>query len=263
MLELKDLRAGYGRREVIKAVSLRFNAGSFYGIIGPNSAGKSTLVKLMGRFLHPSSGTVIFEGKNLWKMKAIEAARNIAVIPQDNHMPFNFTVEEVIAMGRAPYMPGTGYLSKVDRASIAGAAEMLGITHLLASQFNFLSGGEKQKVVTAKAVAQAPKYLIMDEPVSALDIKNQISTLNFIKDYSKKNNICVIGVFHDINTAALYVDEFAAVRDGRVVAAGKPGDIITAANIELIYGIKAGVTRNQFTGTPVISINPMDIRSER
>ncbi len=256
MIELRDLSLGYEHNTVLKYLNYKFKKGVFYGIIGPNSAGKTTLIRSIGRALKPYKGTVLLNQVNIWKMNEKEVAKKIAVIPQEITIPFNFTVYEIISMGRIPYISGLGNLTTQDKLIIEEAIKFLSIENLQNKIFSEISGGEKQKVIIAKALAQRPEYLLMDEPISALDLKNQILIMNLVKELKELKGITVISVLHNINIASMYVDEFLVIKNGTIMFNGSTSKIITEKVINEVFGINVKITKNPFTGTPVTNINP-------
>jgi len=256
MIELKNLSLGYEHHTVLNDLNYTFKKGLFYGIIGPNSVGKTTLIRSIGRALKPYKGRVLLNQQNIWEMKEKETAKKIAVIPQDIIIPFNFTVYEIISMGRIPYISGLGNLTEQDRAIIEEAIEFLSIKSLRNKIFSEISGGEKQKVMAAKALAQQPEYLLMDEPISALDLKNQILIMNLVKDLIKLKGITVISVLHNINIAAMYADEFLVIKNNTIMFTGNTKKVITEEIINKVFEINVKITKNPFTKTPMAHINP-------
>lgn len=204
MLDVKDIDVFYGDRKVLERICLSAESG-LKGIIGPNGSGKTTLLKSISRVLKPKSGIILLNGKDVYELKAKDIAKDMTVVSQDTSTKFDFTVRDVVLMGRAPHL-GRFEMEKREDMEIAEKAMKLTKTwHLADRTITEISGGEKQRVIIAKALAQEPKVLLLDEPTSHLDINYQIEILDLIKALSKE--LVVIAVFHDLNLAARYCDE--------------------------------------------------------
>lgn len=235
--------------ETLKGVSITAAKGEFVGIIGPNGGGKSTLLKCIYRALKPSDGKILLDGEDLLKMPYKKSALKMAVVGQENEIPFDFSVEEIVAMGRTPHKKFFDADTDDDRHMVHHALEHLGIENMAKKSFRNLSGGEKQRVLLARAVAQESDFFVLDEPTNHLDISYQLEIFDFIK----RLNITVVAAIHDLNMAALYCDRIYALKDGKIMFSGTPESVLTTENIMDIYGIKSTVTKNNENGKLSIS----------
>jgi len=256
LLELKNIWAGYGNEPVLKDISIRVSRGTFLGIIGPNGAGKSTLLRVASRALPPSGGNVFFDGADLYSLNPKSAARHIAFVPQSITVNFSLTVWELVLMGRIPYL---GRLESYKQKDFRIAEEALKLTdmlHLKDRDTNELSAGEKQRAIIAKALAQNPSLLFLDEPTSHLDIGHQVDILGLIKKMNQETGLTVISVFHDLNLASEYCDLLLLLHDSSVFRHGTPEDVLTYSNIEAVYKTVVVVKHNPITLKPFVFVMP-------
>ncbi len=244
-LEVKNLAFSYdGEESAIDNVSIEVNNGEFVGIIGPNGGGKSTLLKCIYRALKPQRGEVLLNGENLLKMSNRRQAQLMTVVGQENEMPFDFTVEEIVAMGRTPHKKLFSADTVQDKKMVHHALEHLGMENMADRSFQSLSGGEKQRALLARAVAQECDFFVLDEPTNHLDISYQLEIFDFVK----RLNITVVSAIHDLNMAALYCDKLYVMKNGRIVLSGTPEEVLTEENIYNVYGVHSSVTKNGRTG---------------
>lgn len=244
MLKVKDLEVSYGKRQILKNVNLAAREGEVVGIIGPNGSGKTTLLKSMLKYLKPTSGSVFVDGKDTNGLNNREIARNIAVVSQVISVDFEFSVEDIVLMGRTPYIDG---MEKKEDYEIARQAMKKTNTYEFKDRLvTQLSGGELQRVIIARAFAQTPKILLLDEPTSHLDIAHQIEIFNLVKDASRKGML-VIAVIHDLNLAAYYCDRICLLKEGENVATGKPKEVLTPENIKHAFNIPVEVSISSST----------------
>ena len=235
--------------ETLKGVSINAEKGEFVGIIGPNGGGKSTLLKCIYRALKPSGGKIFLDGEDLLKMPYKKSALKMAVVGQENEIPFDFSVEEIVAMGRTPHKKLFDADTDEDKSMVHHALEHLGMENMAKKNFSKLSGGEKQRVLLARAVAQESDFFVLDEPTNHLDISYQLEIFDFIK----RLNITVVAAIHDLNMAALYCDRLYVLKNGEIVLSGKPHEVLTEENIFNVYGIKSKVAENPANGKVSIS----------
>jgi len=255
MLKLRNVRCGYGDgEEIIKGVSLSVDKGEFVGIVGPNGCGKSTLIKGISGILK-STGEILLENDGLKKLSATQIAKKLAVVPQSFHTEFGFTVHEIVSMGRTPYLKRFKGESPEDFKATKYAMEATDIACFADKKINELSGGEKQRVVIAQAIAQEPKILILDEPTSHLDINYQLEIMELVKKLNK-DGLTVLMVIHDLNLAAAYCERLIMLRDGVILDDGLVEKVLTADNICRIFGVDALVHRNPLTGKRYITSVP-------
>ncbi len=248
-LQIKDISYSYGDKNAIENISIDVKQGEFVGIIGPNGSGKSTVLKNVYRALTPSSGEILLDGKNILTMPYRKTAQKMAVVGQENDVPFDFTVEEMVAMGRSPRKKLFDIDTAEDKAMVHHALEHLGMEEMAKRSYLNLSGGEKQRVLLARAVAQECDFFVLDEPTNHLDISYQLEIFDFIK----RLEITVLAAIHDLNMAALYCDRIYVLKDGKIVFSGTPEAVLTEQNIFDIYGVRSSVSKNPENGKLAIS----------
>lgn len=255
-LAVHDLYCSYPSREVIKGVSLQIPHGGVTGIIGPNGSGKSTLLKTISKILTPTSGEILVQGQRLAGMNQREVARKISVVDQDERIGFGFKVWEVVLMGRHPYLPRFGREKERDWNLVKWAMEAAGITHLQDRLAGELSGGEKQRVLLARALAQEPEILLLDEPTSHLDIAHQTEIMDLIEKLRLSRELTVVMVLHDLNLAAQYCDSLILMKDGQIFSRGIPDQVITVENIWQVYGSRVMLTKHPANSRPHVILTP-------
>jgi iron complex transport system ATP-binding protein len=240
LLHVEGVTFGYARQPLLYDVDVRVRSGEMIGLLGPNGSGKTTLLRLISGVLRPWHGKVLLEGGDLrhWSRRSI--AQRIAVVPQELHMPFAFTVEHMVSLGRAPYMNFFGSPGQRDSESVEGAMQAATITPLADRVFNELSGGERQRVMIAMALAQDPKLLLLDEPTSHLDIKYQIETLELVQHLNRAMGVTVIAALHDLNLAARYFPRLLLFQRGIVADAG-PAEVLEPGMLSRVYGVNVQV----------------------
>lgn len=252
IMEIRNLQYSYGNLKVLKGVDMDFYKGVFYGILGPNGCGKSTLLKNLYGYLKPSAGTIDLAGVNIRHMNPRERARNIAYVPQDSHVGFDFTVFDIIAMGRNPYHSALDNLNSSDIEQIEKAMKETSTSHLRNKSINELSGGEKQRTLIARAFAQDSDIILMDEPVSMLDINHQVEIMDLARSLADSMGKTIVCVMHDLNLAAQYTQHIFLMKDGVVVRAGIPDEILDAGIIKDVYGANVFVGSNEVTGSRIV-----------
>ena len=241
---------------MLRDVSFTLAPGGFLGVIGPNGSGKSTLVRALTRLLPLRAGRVSILGADLGRLSRRQLAREVAVVPQRSHIQFKFTVEQVVWMGRSPHL---GRLRPVRANDVSAVTSALGgadVAHLRGRFVDELSGGEFQRVILARALAQEPKLLLLDEPTSHLDINHTADIFDLLRRLNREQALTVMCISHDLNTAALYADELLLLADGQLLAQGPPDDIITEANIRRAYGATTIVQRSPAGDRPQVSLVP-------
>ncbi|XTR38547.1 ABC transporter ATP-binding protein [Paraclostridium tenue] len=240
-LETKDLKVSLNKNEILKGIDIELGNKEFIGIIGPNGSGKSTLLKCLYRNLSPSSGSIFIDNIEIGKISTRESAKKIGVLAQHNHHSFDFTVLDMVLMGRSPYKKLMDRDTKEDYDIVYEAIDKVNIRHLANRSFNSLSGGEQQRVILARALAQKTKCLILDEPTNHLDIKYQLQLMEIVKDLG----IEVIAAIHDLNIAAMYCDKIYVLKNGEIVAYGTPKDVLTKELIKEVYDVDAKVIKDE------------------
>lgn len=237
-LRVKDVGFNYKSKEVIESVALSVDKGEILSLVGPNGAGKTTLLKCMNRLLVPHRGTIEVEGKDIQTMSRLELARSVAYVPQAEQLRFPITVFDTILLGRRPYIKWQP--TQKDFDIVIAVIEQLELGELAMRDMNQLSGGERQKVIIAKAIVQEPKVLLFDEPSTYLDLKYQLKMMQFIRSLTETDNLCAVITTHDLNLALRFSNKLAVLKDGGIVVAGKP-NILTEKVIHQVYEVKANV----------------------
>ena len=255
-LRVLDVSFSYGAREVLKGVTLTLRGGEFVGLMGPNGSGKTTLLKVMNSVLRPKKGAVFVNELAVSKLTAKEVAKVFGVVSQEYETSLGFTALDVVLMGRNPHLSRFRGESRRDYEIAFEVMKLTNTLHLAERPFNELSGGEKQRVVIARALAQEPKVLLLDEPTSHLDINNQIEVLELLKRLCKEKEILVVAVIHDFNLAAYYCDKVILMKDGKIYSMGTPPEVLTPSNIEAVFGVKVYVQRHPVTGLPFVTPLP-------
>jgi iron complex transport system ATP-binding protein len=231
-------------REILHQADLNIEAGSFIGLVGPNGCGKSTLLRCIYRLLKPDSGEINLDGENVWRISAREAARRTAVVLQEYPTEFEFTVEEIVSMGRNPHKNMFDRETPEDLQIIEQALDQVDMTRFASRSFRTLSGGEKQRVMIARTLTQQAQFLILDEPTNHLDIRYQLETMDLVKSLG----ITTLAALHDLNIATSYCDGIYVMNDGVIVAAGPPEDVLQPELIHDVFGVGATVDRHPQTG---------------
>jgi iron complex transport system ATP-binding protein len=249
-LTIKKLSFKYDGVQVLKDVNLEVKLGEMLSIVGPNGSGKSTLLKCINRILKTQQNTVLIDGEDTSKLKLKELSKIMGYVPQSSTNTFPFTVFDIVLMGRKPYIHWS--LSERDTEIVAEMLDYLGIGNLAMRHFNELSGGEQQKVIIARALAQQPQFLLLDEPTSSLDIKHQLEILCILKSLAKTSHCSVIVAMHDLNLASRFSDRMLMLKKGGIFTDGTPDTVLTEQNIESVYGVKTQVT-NSVLGTPQVT----------
>jgi iron complex transport system ATP-binding protein len=238
-------------RVLLEPLSLTLPARRIIGLIGHNGSGKSTLVKILARQQPASSGNVSFEGKPLSQWGDREFARKLAYLPQQTPPASGMLVKELVALGRYPWHGALGRFGKVDREKVDEAIELTDIAPFADRLVDTLSGGERQRAWLAMLVAQDTECLLLDEPISALDIAHQIEVLSLVQTLSHARGLGVVVVLHDVNMAARFCDELLALHRGKLISRGSPAEIVTTDQLEAIYGLAMDVMTHPSSGEPV------------
>lgn len=229
----KNIKKSIGNKEILQQINLDVKNKEFLGIIGPNGSGKSTFLKCVYRILKPTSGEIFFNGKNIDELSFRQTALDLAVVAQHNFYSFDFNVLDVVLMGRSPHKKILERDNKKDYDIAYKSLEIVGLKDFAERSFTTLSGGEQQRVILARALTQETESLILDEPTNHLDIKYQLQIMDIVKSL----NLTVIAAIHDLNIAAMYCDRLVALKDGQIVGAGKPKDLLTEKFIKDLYEV--------------------------
>jgi len=248
LLEIDGIECSYDHVPALTDVTLRVEGGESLGIIGPNGSGKTTLLRAISRTLKPRRGVVTLDGRDVWEMREREVARQIGVVPQTTQISFAFTAHEIVLMGRTPRLDRFAVVSEEDVRVVKESMMLADCWEFRNRLFSELSGGEQQRVVIARALAQEPKILLLDEPTSHLDIGYQLEIMGLINKLKRLKRLVVISVFHDLNLAARFCDKFVLLHSGRVHAMGPATAVMTPENIRTVYGVEAVVETDRWTG---------------
>lgn len=236
-IKTDNIQVSFGSKPILHDISLAIHDKEFVGIIGPNGSGKSTFLKCLYRVLQPSGGKIFFDGSELNSLSHRDTALKMAVVAQHSTVNFDFSVLEMVLMGRSPYK-GLLDRDQLDDYEIAHhALAEVGLSDFESRNFNTLSGGEQQRVILARALAQRTECLVLDEPTNHLDIKYQLELMTIVK----RLDATVVSAIHDLNLAAIYCDRIIALKDGHIVCSGTPQEVLTAETIRHIYGVSATV----------------------
>jgi len=235
-LVAEDIRVHLGRREVVRGLSARFNGGGMVGVLGPNGAGKSTFVRaLLG--LVPSGGRVLLDGEPVSGLSRPALARRIAYLPQGQSLHWPLSVERLVALGRLPHLAPLSRPGEADRAAVGRAMALAEVAHLAGRTATELSGGERARVLLARALAVEAPVLIADEPLASLDPEHQLLVLELLRDRARAGGLVLV-VLHDLALAARFCDRVLVMEAGRLVADGAPADVLTPALLGQVYGIR-------------------------
>ncbi|MEV0545934.1 ABC transporter ATP-binding protein [Nocardia salmonicida] len=243
---------GYGERVIVDELSLDIAPGVVTTVIGPNGCGKSTLLKSLGRLLRPREGQVVLDGKAISSMKTKDVARVIGMLPQTPVAPEGLTVADLVARGRHPHQSWLRQWSADDETEVAAALAQTGIGDLADRTLDELSGGQRQRAWISMALAQGTDILLLDEPTTYLDLAHSLEVLDLVDRLHAEYGRTVVMVLHDLNLAIRYSDELVVMRAGRIVAQGKPADIVTADLLAEVFGLEATVLTDPVSGRPMV-----------
>jgi iron complex transport system ATP-binding protein len=247
-LRLENIDVRYDDLTILKDICLEASDGEFIGILGANGSGKTTLIRTIAKVLKPARGVILLNGKDISKIKLRELTKILAVVPQDTSINFDFNVEDVVLMGRTPHLARFQVETQKDLEIAYDAIKLVRCEHLIGRNINEISGGERQKVVIARALAQQPRILLLDEPTAHLDINHQIEIMSLLKKLAD-SGLIVIAVIHDLNLASQFCSKILMMKDGRIFAFGKPKDVLTPENIKEVFGIDVIVRKHPITGS--------------
>jgi iron complex transport system ATP-binding protein len=250
MLNVENLRAGYGNKLVLQDVTLAVAPGEFLGVLGPNGCGKTTLLRAMRGTLTPRQGNVRLDDQDVQSIEKRHLARKMAFLPQDLVIGLDFTVAELALMGRNPHLSRFTRESDEDRHVAQEAMQLADVLHLADRPVTALSGGERQRTLIAMCLAQEPEILLLDEPTNHLDLAHQLSILDLIARLNRDHGLAVVAVFHDLNLAAEYCGRLVLLESGRIASIGAPAEVITEPSIRRVYGVQVTVQPNQLSQRP-------------
>lgn len=240
---MKDLSFSAGKKQILKDLNLTLSYGQFVSIIGPNGAGKSTFLKCLAAVTKPTSGVISIDGVHLNRLKNEERAKTIGYVPQHFQQSFPMSVREYIMLGRKPYIKWN--VTNIDQQIVEQTLQYLKLENLQHNYVDELSGGERQRTSIARALVQQPTIFMLDEPISALDIKHQIQVLNSIKQLANDNSLVIV-VLHDLELAARYSDYVVLMNQGEIYKEGNPLEVITEQSLREVYEVYAQIRPNDF-----------------
>ena len=254
MIEVDSVFFRYHQDWVLQDVSFQVRKGEFIGVIGPNGSGKTTLLKILYRLLSPQQGEVLFDHLSLKKMSRREIAKKIAVVAQETYPAFPFRVIEMVLMGRYPYLGHLMFESPKDLEIAKKAMEWTETLPISQRPIDELSGGERKRVFIARALAQEPEMILLDEPTSNLDIHHQVEFLDLVLSLNREKGLTILMASHDLNLASEYCDRLILLQNGKIYKMGPPEEVMTRENIEKVYGCGVWVDRNPVSGMPRVSL---------
>ncbi|GAA1012239.1 ABC transporter ATP-binding protein [Acrocarpospora pleiomorpha] len=249
-LTVENVSVRIGGKNLVHDVSLEVAKGEVLGLAGPNGAGKSTLLRTFYRARRPTSGRVLLDGEDVWKMPGTALARRLAAVLQETGGDFELSVYDIVAMGRTPHKRAFDGDNADDRSVIADALERLDVAGLAYAPFDRLSGGEKQRVLIARALAQQPATMVLDEPTNHLDLRHQLDALSLVRGLG----VTAVVALHDLNMAAAFCDRIGVMDAGRIVSLGTPEEVLTPAMLAEVYRVDADVALHPETGVPQVTL---------
>jgi iron complex transport system ATP-binding protein len=252
VIELKQLTVGYPGLTVLRELDLRVEPGEVLAVVGPNGVGKSTLVRAASGALRPLAGSVEIDGRRLHELPPAQRARMVSVVPQASNLPPAFTALDVVILGRTPYLGWLGSESEQDRRLAAEAMAHTETEALAHRQVGELSGGEQQRLLIARALAQGAPVMLLDEPTAHLDLRHQDRVLKLVRRLTREQGLSVLLALHDLNLVARFADRVALLSDGRVRKIGQPYEVLTPEELAAVYGIQIHVMTNPFDGKPLV-----------
>ena len=252
MFEIKLLTVTYNGHEILKDISLTIAPGEIFALVGPNGAGKSTLIKTISGVLTPISGSIHIDSLDIATLSSIQRARHLAVVPQARELPRAYTVYDTVLLGRTPYLGWLGQAGEKDHALVQLALDRTQTSSLATRRINQLSGGEQQRVLLARALAQDTPIMLLDEPTTHLDLEHQTNLLNLVCQLATEQDLTVLMVLHDLNLAALYADQVAVLVAGRIQAQGTPEEVLTPQTLTSVYNVPVNVISHPEYGTPLV-----------
>lgn len=252
ILEINYLSASYGQHQVLEDINLNIERGEILAVIGPNGAGKTTLIRSISGLIHPSKGKIQVCGKDLSELTIKQRARYMAVVPQARNLPSAYTVQQTVMMGRTPYLGWMGVAGLEDIDTVKQVLIQTHTANFSDKRVGELSGGEQQRVLVARALAQHTPILLLDEPTAHLDLQHQSTIMNLVIKAAHEQGLAVLLAAHDINLVALYAKRVAILVNGGLIALGSPNEVLTSKNIETAFHVPVRVIQHPDYGTPLI-----------
>jgi iron complex transport system ATP-binding protein len=254
IISAENINFSYAVKPVMERVSFAIDEAQIVAFIGPNGSGKTTLLKIINGTLFPDAGQMLIDGKETSRWSRKDIAQKVAIVPQETAVVFPFYAEEIVLMGRFPHLSNYRFENKKDYRIVHEAMEKTDTLAFAARRFDELSAGERQRVLIARALAQEPKVLLLDESTVFLDLKHQAQFLALLRQLNTAQQLTVIFVTHDINLAAQHADRIILLYSGKIYAIGKPAEVITAANIKEVYDVDSLIDQNPQSGLPRMTL---------
>jgi len=251
-IHANQVNFSYDQKQILHDVTLEMEKGKFTGIIGPNGSGKTTFAKLMSKLLKPETSTIYVNNQDINTIKISDLAKVMAMVPQASQINYDLTVYEVVMLGRTPHLKRFQRESDYDLNLVEEVMKETDTWQYKDRMIHQLSGGERQRVIIARALAQEPEILILDEPVTYLDIHHQLQVMSLIKELSNKRNMTIITILHDLNYALKYCDHVVLLSEGRVFKHGEPKDVVTKDHIKSVYNIDVSIMDHPVTNHPMV-----------
>lgn len=255
-VNIAGLSLGYGQQDVLRDIHMGLNKGEVVSIVGPNGVGKTSLLKSLASIIPPQKQTIWIDGEDVRSLSPRELAKKQAYVPQHTSFGFPLTVMETVMLGRKPYIRWG--VSKQDLHVVGSLLSKLHLESYAQRYMDELSGGERQKVLIARALAQEPEMLLLDEPTSALDIRHQLEVLELVRDLARRSHMLVVLILHDLELAARYSDTVFMLKNGRMYAFGRPEEVFTPPNMEAVYGVRMEIERTVH-GMNMIAVEPLQV----
>ena len=252
MLKIESLTVAYGSKTILHDISFAVQPGEILALIGPNGTGKSTLIRAISGVISIKSGDVFSNGENLADLTIRQRAKTLSVVPQARQLGGAFSVEQAVMMGRTPYLSWLGQESEADKAAVKLALEQTSLEAFADRSIAQLSGGEQQRVLLARALAQSTPTLLLDEPTNHLDLQHQTNLLSIVKRLAKEENLTVLVAMHDLNLVSFFADKVALLANGNLECLGTPEEVIRAENISAVYQTPVEIVKHPVTGAPII-----------
>lgn len=251
-LKVSNLNFSYDQKQILDAISIDIKGGSFTGIIGPNGSGKTTMAKLISKLLKTQKDTVFINNEDINLIKVSELAKEMALVPQSSSINYDLTVYEVVQLGRTPHLKRFQRESTRDHEIVIKALTETDTYQFKDRLIHQLSGGERQRVIIARALAQEPKILVLDEPVTYLDVHHQLNVMSLIKELSISRSMTVVIILHDLNYAMKYCDQVILLSHGEVYKYGEPQSVVTPEHIKAVYDIDVSIINHPVTNQPLV-----------
>jgi ABC-type cobalamin/Fe3+-siderophores transport system ATPase subunit len=251
-VELKGVTVGYGREPVSTDLDLAIPPGKLTMVIGPNGCGKSTALRAMARLIRPRTGAVLLDGRDIRELSTRQVARRLGLLPQQSIAPDGIRVAELVARGRHPHQGPFRQWSEADDTAVAEAMERTGVAAYSGLPVDQLSGGQRQRVWIAMVLAQETPVLLLDEPTTFLDLTHQLEVLDLCQHLTREGDRTIAAVMHDLGHACRYADHLIAMRDGAIIAAGRPDEIVTPALIRDVFDVETMIISDPASGTPLV-----------